>query len=67
MTFLEKVAALELKLAYDLYDVKKWVRDNPEEADNREDLFNWACEKFDVKKEDEDDVWKEVVKTGLPG
>lgn len=43
-------------------EMKKWVLDNPEEADNKEDLLNWACDKFDIEDAEEicDFIYKNV-------
>lgn len=43
---------LQKKAEFDEHEIKKFIRDNPMDADNREDLINWACEKFDVPESD---------------
>lgn len=42
---------------FDSYDIKKWLEENPMNAENLEDLFNWCCDEFNVPKEKLDDVW----------
>ena len=42
----------------DMNLVKKWITDNPQNADNMEDLFNWCCDQFDVPKEKLDEVFQ---------
>ena len=39
------------------YKIKQWIKDNPIDADCREDLCNWACEEFEI---DDDKTVKEV-------
>ena len=34
-------------------EMKKYVLENPDEADNKEDLLNWACDKFDIDDAEE--------------
>jgi hypothetical protein len=38
------------------YELKKYIRENPDEADNQEDLLNWACDKFQLSDNDDMDV-----------
>ena len=55
---------------YDLlsYEIKKYVKDNPEDADNCEDLFNWALSTFrGLDKNEEDLLWDFIrQETSLP-
>lgn len=29
-------------------EMKAYIKDNPDRAENQEDLLNWTCDKFDV-------------------
>ena len=41
----------------DFYQIKKYIKDNPENADNLEDLLNWTCDKFNIPENRIDEVW----------
>lgn len=34
------------------YETKQWLRDNPMDADNQEDLINWCLDEFNISSED---------------
>ncbi len=46
----------------DSYAIEVWIKNNPMNAENQEDLWNWACEEFNVSETDENEVWAMVRK-----
>jgi hypothetical protein len=52
----------------DQYDIEKFIQNNPMDADCLEDLYSWTADKFRVKDESLDDLWKLVrrLQPGLP-
>ena len=55
-----KIGETKVIAAFDEYDIKKWIKNNPMDAENKEDLTNWACDEFNVEDADVDKVWKLV-------
>lgn len=45
----------------DWYEIKRWIKNNPMDAECREDLADWACDRFEVTEdEDADKIWNLV-------
>lgn len=35
------------------YEIKQFVKENPLDAENREDLLNWTCDQFGINSDEQ--------------
>lgn len=50
------------------FEIKKYIKDNPDDNDNAEDMFNNICNKFRIEDDEAlDQIWKYIrSETNLP-
>lgn len=53
-----KIGQTKIVAAFDEHKIKQWIKDNPMDAENREDLANWCCEEFNIDDDAQaDKIW----------